>query len=368
MTNKEKEILEIIKNNPAINQNEIASLLDISRSTVAVHISSLMKKGYIKGRYYILNEDEYIVGIGAAIIDIYGKSDIPIRLHYDHPSKIITSVGGVTRNILTNYSKLGGKASIISVVGDDSFGLRVIEDLNSNNIDTSSILISKENNTGVFMQVMDENNDMHLALCDMSPLKEINKEYIKKKETLIKNSKAIVLDPSLSEETIKEIIKVADKKIPIFADPISDNLALNIKDFVGDFYCLKPNKSELESLTDIKINNDEDLIEACKILINKGLEKIFVSLGKDGVLYMDKDNKIIRSKFKTVENMVNASGAGDAMFASIVYGYTHNFELEDIIDYCEAAGISAVISQSTINENLSIAYLKKIIEEYKSEA
>ena len=47
MTKKEKEILEIIRENPLIEQSEIARLLDISRSTVAVHISSLQNQGYI---------------------------------------------------------------------------------------------------------------------------------------------------------------------------------------------------------------------------------------------------------------------------------------------------------------------------------
>ena len=42
----------------------------------------------------------YVVGIGAANVDIYCKSSINIREHFDHPAKISYSPGGVTRNIL----------------------------------------------------------------------------------------------------------------------------------------------------------------------------------------------------------------------------------------------------------------------------
>lgn len=104
MTEKEKEILDIIKNNPTIEQNELANLLNISRSTVAVHISSLIKQGYILGKGYVIKNEEYVTGIGAVNMDIYGKSQIKLRTHYDHPATISSSVGGVMFNIMSNYS------------------------------------------------------------------------------------------------------------------------------------------------------------------------------------------------------------------------------------------------------------------------
>ena len=57
MTLREKEILQILKNNPMISQQEIADMLDISRASVAVHITNLMKKGQILGKGYILRKE-----------------------------------------------------------------------------------------------------------------------------------------------------------------------------------------------------------------------------------------------------------------------------------------------------------------------
>lgn len=50
MTDREKEILDLIKKNPMISQKEIAQRLSITRSSVGVHITNLTKKGYKKGR------------------------------------------------------------------------------------------------------------------------------------------------------------------------------------------------------------------------------------------------------------------------------------------------------------------------------
>jgi len=48
LTDREKEILVLIKQNPFIAQQDIANRLGITRSSVAVHITNLAKKGYIK--------------------------------------------------------------------------------------------------------------------------------------------------------------------------------------------------------------------------------------------------------------------------------------------------------------------------------
>lgn len=367
MTKQEEKVLNIIKDNPTIEQSQIAKILGIKRSTVAVHISNLQKQGYIAGKGYIINKNNYVVGIGAANIDIYGKSLIKIRAHYDHPAQIESAVGGVTRNILNNLAKLNVDTKIITAVGNDSNGNVIIDDCNSNNIDANNIIKINDGATGVFMQVQDENNDMHLALCDMSVLNAITPEYIRSKKNILLNAKLVLIDSSLKEETIEEIINICKEKVPIYIDPISDNYALKIKPYVKDFTAVKPNKSELQNLSGVNIKTDKDLYIACQKLLDKGLEKVFVSLGKDGILYMDRQGNKIKKKLKPVEHMVNASGAGDASIAAIIYGVVNDLKIEKTIDYGLAAGLAAIKSKKAINDNMSINLLNKILKENKYE-
>lgn len=62
MTNREKQILQLLRNNVLIQQQEIAEVLGISRSAVAGHIMNLISKGYIKGRGYILSDHHTLTG------------------------------------------------------------------------------------------------------------------------------------------------------------------------------------------------------------------------------------------------------------------------------------------------------------------
>lgn len=50
MTERESEIFHIIQQNPAISQNELAAKLNLARSSVAVHIANLQKKGTFSAR------------------------------------------------------------------------------------------------------------------------------------------------------------------------------------------------------------------------------------------------------------------------------------------------------------------------------
>ena len=362
MTNKEKEILEIIKENPTIEQSEIADLLNISRSTVAVHISSLQKQGYLLGKGYIVNDEKYIVGIGACNVDIYGTSSIKIKTHYDHPANIKSGVGGVMYNIICNYSKLGGKAKLITAYSDDSFGKIITDRLNEDNIEYSDSLFIKGRSSSIFMQVQDENNDMYLALCDMSVIQDITPEFILSRQHIITNAGAVVLDPSLNIETIETIINICKDKVDLYVDPISDNYALKIKPYLKDLSFIKPNLSELEVLTNQKIKSDEQLMQACKKLLDKGLKKIVVSRGKDGILYMDKDISLFR-KLKAEKSPVNMSGAGDALMATYIYGVMNEYNIEDTLNYSLAAGVAAIRSEYTINENMSVDLLENILKE-----
>lgn len=50
MTEREQQILDLIKQDPLIPQNTLAEMLDLSRSAVAGHIMNLTKKGFIQGK------------------------------------------------------------------------------------------------------------------------------------------------------------------------------------------------------------------------------------------------------------------------------------------------------------------------------
>ena len=47
MTERERQIMELLRQNPMLSQGELAKHLGITRSSVGVHLANLGKKGHI---------------------------------------------------------------------------------------------------------------------------------------------------------------------------------------------------------------------------------------------------------------------------------------------------------------------------------
>ena len=94
MTQRERQILRLIEHNPMISQQELADELGITRSSVAVHISNLTKKGVIVGKGYVLHSGSYAVVVGGVNVDIGGTSFNPLIMADSNPGKVCMSLGG----------------------------------------------------------------------------------------------------------------------------------------------------------------------------------------------------------------------------------------------------------------------------------
>ncbi|MDH3000755.1 hypothetical protein A1D23_10055 [Chelonobacter oris] len=69
---REQQILELLRKDPLIPQQQIADILGLSRSSVAGYIMNLMRKGQIRGKGYILSPQQRVVTIGGTNMDIAG--------------------------------------------------------------------------------------------------------------------------------------------------------------------------------------------------------------------------------------------------------------------------------------------------------
>ena len=360
MTYREKQILDIIKNNPMISQQEIANILDITRSSIAVHIANLIKKGYIKGKGYVVNEGNYVTVIGGANIDIQGVPNSKLNMFDSNPGKIDISLGGVGRNIAENIARLGISTKFISAIGNDLYGEKIISESKLSGINMDDCYIVDNHSTSVYLSILNENKDMQLALSHMDILDKLDTTYIHSKSNTIKDSLAIVLDTNLKQEVIDYIVNTF-KGCTFFLDTVSTKKALKIKDILGKFNTIKLNKYEAETLSDIAINKEDDLKRCSSFFLEKGVKKVFITLGKDGVFCAD-ENNLLNLKGLDIK-VVNATGAGDAFTSGLIYSYLNNFDLEQSAKFSTGASLLALSHKNTINPNMSVENIEKLLKE-----
>ena len=76
-------------------------------------------------------------------------------------------VGGAPANVLGAFRVLGGEASLITQVGDDPFGDKIVNLLEEYHIDTSYVLRTKEANTALAFVALKDDGDRVLRMYRM---------------------------------------------------------------------------------------------------------------------------------------------------------------------------------------------------------
>lgn len=111
-------------------------------------------------------------------------------------------------------------------------------------------------------------------------------------------------------------------------------------------YLIKPNMVEMGHLLGEEPDDEEAIASAAKKLIaEKPVENIVLSLGSGGALLIRKDShKAFRAPTVKVESKV---GAGDSMVAGIVLGLSRGNTLEESVKYGVAAGAAAVTTKGS---------------------
>ena len=305
-------------------------------------------------------ENSYITVIGGANVDIQGFSYEKIIFNDSNPGNIKFSLGGVGRNIGENLVKMGIDTKLISVVGKDFFGIKIMEEAGKIGLDMKDSLILEGNPSSIYLSILNELGDMVVAISSMDIYEKMTVEFIKQKKQVINDSRLCIIDTNIPREVIEYVITNHDK-VDFFLDTVSTAKSKKVKDIIGYFHTIKPNRIEAEILTGIEINNDDDLKRASEYLLKKGVKNVFISLGQNGVFYNDgyKMNYIKIPKIKAV----NATGAGDAFMAGLAYGYYYGMDIEETAKFAIAASIIAISHEDTINPYISVENIKLKMKE-----
>lgn len=360
MTKREEEILKLIKENPMISQKQIADILGITRSSVAVHITNLTRKGYILGRGYITHNEPYVTVIGGANMDILGFPYSNLIYKDLNPGVIKISSGGVGRNIAENLARLGVSVKLITALGKDMYGNRIIEESKSVGLDILDSLILEGGSTSSYMAILDEKGDMALSVSHMDILNNMTVEFIKSRNSIIEHSMLLILDTNIPGEVIEYIVTTYKDKA-IFLDTVSTAKAKKVKDIIGYFHTIKPNRLEAEVLSGMKIASKDDLISVSQYFLSKGVRRVFITLGSDGVFYSDGSKTGILKGPKV--KVINATGAGDAFVAAVAYAYIEDIDIEESAKMGIAGSILALTHEDTINPNMSLDNIKLYMKE-----
>ena len=383
ITGRETEILQGIRENPLISQNELAEKAGITRSSVSVHISNLIKKGLILGKGYVTGGSKPVTVIGAVNIDISASASASFRKADSNPGKIKVSAGGVGFNIASNSALLGVPVCFISVFGGDTHASFLKHKCLERGLDISASLTVDTAVSSCYVCINNEDGDMVSAVNDMDIYEHITPEYIEKKLPLINKSALCVIDTNIPARTIAYIAEHCT--VPLIAEPVSAHKAVKLLPVLHKLYALTPNKMEAFALYNASKagqGTSPALAELARFFIESGVRRIYISLGEKGLFCADKNaryrvkpfvpenadraRKAVRKgadSTKGAQHIIkNTTGAGDSQTAAVVWAILKNMSLKESADAGIAAASLCLESEEAVNDNLTEGVLYERIQ------
>ncbi len=259
----------------------------------------------------------YVAVCGGANLDVGGiPAAVPV-MRDSNPGRVMTTAGGVGRNIAAGIAALGERVTMLTALGDDRSG-ETVRAL-SPGVDFSHALILPERATSTYLYLTDETGDMLLAVNDMAVTDELTPAYFAEHLDVLNSAAAVVLDANLPADALAYLC--ANVTVPLFADPVSTVKGMKLLPLLGSLFALKPNRLEAEALTGCSSPED-----AARALLDKGVKQVFLSMGGDGVLCGSERGLYHIPTPPT--SIHNTTGAGDAFTAAVTVAHLRGLDAE----------------------------------------
>lgn len=299
-------------------------------------------------------EEGYVLVIGSAGIDIKGRPEKTPQRETSNLGTVRNSVGGVARNIAENLARLEVATVLLTAVGQDPEGSRVIKWCEESGIDCSHVLMVENGRTGTYMALLKPNGELDIAIGDFDIMKHIDPDYLRAHEALFADAELIVIDATLTDEALQTVFALAETHhVRVCADPTTPALAGRLCAYIGQLYLIVPNATETSALCGLQdaAHDRESALKAARYLVTMGAQIAVVTLGAQGLAYADGSGGGFIRAIHT--DVVDTTGAGDAFSGATIFGLLNEVPVDEAMRLGITAASLTLQSRDTVLTNLS---------------
>jgi pseudouridine kinase len=300
----------------------------------------------------------HVLVIGAANLDIKGQPEVELVRGSSIPGRIRNSLGGVARNIAENLTRLEVETVLLTAVGDDSAGERVLGRAAGSGIDISEALVVEGGRTGTYMALLRKDGALDVALDDMGVMRALTPTYFYERRHLFAHAALAAIDANLTPDALEAIVRLCGEyDLPLCADPTSTTLASRLCPHLSHLYMASPNVAEAQALCGVPVRpgNRDEAQQAAHRLVSMGVEVAVVTMGEGGVVYADSETYGHIPAIQTP--IVDETGAGDALSAGIIFGLLEGIPMDECVRLGVTAASLTLRSSETVRSDLSVDLL-----------
>ena len=263
--------------------------------------------------------------------------------------------GGKGANQAVAAARLGGNVSMIGTVGKDAFGQDLINQLNSENINTCCI--KKEDiSTGVATIIKTSTDNSIVVVPGANEM--CDKELVSRFRQIIKEADVLITQFEIPTETIKLALEIAKEyKVQTLVNPAP---AMEIdKEIINNADFITPNETEFEFMIG-KDLSDFAVLEAEMLKWqSENKARLIVTRGSYGVSYIE-EGRVETVPCIEVE-VVDTTGAGDTFNGAFACCMAEKIEISEAIRFASLAATISVTKFGAQSGMPSIEEMKEAI-------
>lgn len=235
-------------------------------------------------------------------------------------------------------NRTGGHVRMIGCLGTDGFGDILAQNLARDNVDTSLLERLPDQPTGVAFILLENGNNRIIVAPGANAA--LRPERIDELEPVFRECGIVLIQLEIPLETVERAISLARRhRAMIILNPAP---ARSLPDFLlSQVDVLTPNESECAALTGLPAGTVEEAGQALLALLDKGIPRVIVTLGGNGVLY-NKGRELLHSPVPEVQ-VVDTTAAGDSFSGALAVAFSEGMDIDAAIDFANAVGTLTVM-------------------------
>lgn len=292
-----------------------------------------------------------VVGFGDADVDILLNLDhLPVKDEKIQANAYSFQKGGMVPNTLVALSRLGRKVGFHGVIGDDPFGQMVLENFQSNGVDTGGIIV-KEGETTFFCVLLVNANGDRVVLSAPTETHTRHPEDVSEAAIVCASHLHTTVSFDLAGLRAMELAKKHGMTVSMDMDAHTAGPEEELDQMLGMIDLLL-----LNQLGSDKLNFGTTHEERAMMLAQRCNGVVCITLGDKGSITAYRDQLINTPIFKV--NVADTTGAGDTFAAGFIHGFLAGWQLWDMAVFASAV---AAINCQAVGGHTHAPYLAEVI-------